>query len=540
MPLSLATARTLILSLRTLGGGEMHCTESGVTDHLAIDDAHAITLAREAVAKPGPLRPFECGAYRCFVRAASLRRFRAARHHPRKRTQAIRHARRDCATRGWLALPRVQEALRAAPSSRALPRSRVRTSAIIGNNGVLFGESAKKATSFIQLCNQRQTPLVFLVQRYRLHGRHQGRARRHRQGRRQDGTSGCVCQRPQVHGHCRRQLRRGQLRHVWARVQPSLPVDVAQRPRGRDGRRAAQFGHGHRQQRQVQVGRAARQDRGAVRARVTTARLWDDGIIRPQDTRSVLALGLSVANTGRWRSSQRGDAGGSRHPAWDGQQLRDGVYRGVRSENKDLTHSEFFAAFYASRDADLQRRVGLSLAKALWLGVRKTRIERAPALCLPAARRHPTPCLDHTEANVTPPRDGRRSPYAVTAAAHPEPTSSSRAHPARFSTAISTYPACRPRRAKPKRRSTRGAPGAVSASNAAAYARSPVLTGEMDFDGDLDLDMLLDEETAFNREKAGLQPPASTTRVEHDEDELEAFLLAEGRAHGVSTTAAAL
>ncbi len=34
---------------------------------------------------------------------------------------------------------------------------------IIGNNGVLFGESAKKATSFIQLCNQRQTPLVFLV-----------------------------------------------------------------------------------------------------------------------------------------------------------------------------------------------------------------------------------------------------------------------------------------------------------------------------------------------------------------------------------------
>ncbi len=68
---------------------------------------------------------------------------------------------------------------------------------------------------------------------------------------------------------------------------------------------------------------------------------------------------------------------------------------------------------------------------------------------------------------------------------------------------------------------------AASSSNAATYARSPVLTGEMDFDGDLDLDMLLDEETAFTRERADLQPPASTTRVEHDDDELEAFLLAE-------------
>ena len=42
----------------------------------------------------------------------------------------------------------------------------------------------------------------------------------------------------QVHHHHRRQLRRRQLRHVRPRLQPALPVDVAQRAHQRDGRRA--------------------------------------------------------------------------------------------------------------------------------------------------------------------------------------------------------------------------------------------------------------------------------------------------------------
>ena len=38
----------------TLGGGLMHSSESGVTDHLAVNDEHAIVLARKAVANLGP------------------------------------------------------------------------------------------------------------------------------------------------------------------------------------------------------------------------------------------------------------------------------------------------------------------------------------------------------------------------------------------------------------------------------------------------------------------------------------------------------
>ncbi|KAH0445998.1 hypothetical protein IEQ34_025165 [Dendrobium chrysotoxum] len=51
--------------------------------------------------------------------------------------------------------------------------------------------------------------------------------------------------------------------------------------------------------------------------RYASARLWDDGIIRPMDTRATLALSLSVANQGRRRSAERGEG----HTAWDGNNL---------------------------------------------------------------------------------------------------------------------------------------------------------------------------------------------------------------------------
>lgn len=54
-----------------------------------------------------------------------------------------------------------------------------------------------------------------------------------------------------------------------------------------------------------------------------SARLWDDGIIRPMDTRAVLSLTLSVANEGRRKSRERGQG----HTAWDGNNHASGVYR---------------------------------------------------------------------------------------------------------------------------------------------------------------------------------------------------------------------
>jgi len=91
-------------------------------------------------------------------------------------------------------------------------------------------------------------------------------------------------------------------------LQPALPVHVAERAHLGDGRRAGGLGAGHRQARQYR-GRRPDLERGgggdlqgadprAVRERgqsyYATARLWDDGIIAPSETRRVLALAFSA------------------------------------------------------------------------------------------------------------------------------------------------------------------------------------------------------------------------------------------------------
>ena len=106
---------------------------------------------------------------------------------------------------------------------------------IVANNGVLYSESALKGAHFIELCAQRGIPLVFLQNITGFMVGPEVRGGRHRQRRREDGHGGVVRAGAEVHRHHRRQLRRRQLRHVRPRVQPALPVDVAQRQDLRDG-----------------------------------------------------------------------------------------------------------------------------------------------------------------------------------------------------------------------------------------------------------------------------------------------------------------
>ena len=109
---------------------------------------------------------------------------------------------------------------------------------IVANNGVLFSESALKATHFIELCNLRGVPLDLPAEHHRLHRRAAVRARRHRQGRREDGPRRRQLGRAEVHGHHRRIVRRRQLRHVRPRLRAAAPLDVAERAHLGHGRRA--------------------------------------------------------------------------------------------------------------------------------------------------------------------------------------------------------------------------------------------------------------------------------------------------------------
>ena len=148
-----------VVSAEDLGGGAMHSRISGVTDHLAEDDEHALTICRNIVSNLGHRPMTEVGTTDADeplwsadeiagiiptdnrqpydVRDIIARLVDGSRFHEFKKeygtTLVTGFAR-------WMGMP----------------------VGIIANNGVLFSESAIKGAHFIELCSQRKTPLIFL------------------------------------------------------------------------------------------------------------------------------------------------------------------------------------------------------------------------------------------------------------------------------------------------------------------------------------------------------------------------------------------
>ena len=149
-----------IVSAEDLGGGDVHTRLSGVADHLAQNDTHALALARAAVAN---LNWRKAPAMQCLApRRAALRRARAARRHPDRHAQALRRARDHRAHRRRLASStssRRATARRWSPASRT---SRACRSASSPTTACCSPSRRMKGAHFIELCCQRKMPLVFL------------------------------------------------------------------------------------------------------------------------------------------------------------------------------------------------------------------------------------------------------------------------------------------------------------------------------------------------------------------------------------------
>ena len=149
----------------SLGGAEMHARTSGLADYLAEDERDAIRIGRRIVARLNWRKAV--GRARA-VRRARRRPRRPARPDPHRPQGAVRPARRHRPPRRRglgdqrRGLRRVQAALRHLAGHR-LGRIHGRPVGILANaQGVLFSEDAQKATQFVQLANQTDTPLLFL------------------------------------------------------------------------------------------------------------------------------------------------------------------------------------------------------------------------------------------------------------------------------------------------------------------------------------------------------------------------------------------
>ena len=148
-----------VVTAEELGGGDLHSKVSGVTDHLAHDDRDALRIVRRIVGTLGPREP------RLWDVAATV-------HPPPTRPNSTTWSRstRGCPTTSTRSSPASSTAAEFAEFKADYGTTLVTGFAhihghpvgMIANNGVLFSESALKGAHFIELCDKRLTPLLFL------------------------------------------------------------------------------------------------------------------------------------------------------------------------------------------------------------------------------------------------------------------------------------------------------------------------------------------------------------------------------------------
>jgi 3-methylcrotonyl-CoA carboxylase beta subunit len=158
-----------VVSAEDLGGGDLHARTSGVVDHLAADDAHALQLARDAVAHLNRGGRRHAAGRIGGADQVELREPEPPVHDPAEIYGIVpEDVRQPYDVHEIIA--RVVDGSRFHEFKALYGETLVCGFAhihgypvgIVANNGILFRESALKGAHFIELCNQRGIPLVFL------------------------------------------------------------------------------------------------------------------------------------------------------------------------------------------------------------------------------------------------------------------------------------------------------------------------------------------------------------------------------------------
>ena len=148
-----------VIDAESLGGAAVHCEQSGVADYMAMNDQHALEIARELISHLPPAEPM----YAMNLRAD-------APLYPCEELNALAPVDLRKPIDVHEIIARIVDGSRFTPFKALFGKTLVCGFAhihglpvgIIANNGILFAESAQKAAHFIQLCTQNKTPLLFL------------------------------------------------------------------------------------------------------------------------------------------------------------------------------------------------------------------------------------------------------------------------------------------------------------------------------------------------------------------------------------------
>lgn len=294
------------ITAEALGGADVHCRKSGVADHYANDDAHAISLIRQSVSRLNLVKKNQYDLQSAIEPLYDIKELYGIIPSDLRQPYDVREV-----------LARIIDgsdfnefkALFGETLVCGFARIHGHPIGILANNGILFSESSQKGAHFIELCCQRKIPLVFLQNTtgYMVGSQAEsGGIARH--GAKMVNAVACA-KVPKFtviiggsfgagnYGMCGRAY---DPRFLWSWPNTRISVMGAEQ--------AANV--------LVQVKRDAMEKQGqtlsegeamAIRQPIlenydhqgnpyyASARLWDDGVIDPADTRTVLGLGLSAA-----------------------------------------------------------------------------------------------------------------------------------------------------------------------------------------------------------------------------------------------------
>ena len=289
-----------------LGGGDLHTRTSGVSDHLAENDAHALGIARRIVANLNHRKSISLAIKRPCEPVYDPEEIHGILPADVKKPYDVREV-----------IARIVDGSELDEFKRLYATTLICGFAhiygypvgIIANNGILYSESALKAAHFIELCGQRHIPLIFLQniagfmvgQKYEAGGIAKDGAKM---------VHAVACARvPKFtvimggsfgagnYSMCGRGY---SPRFLW--MWPNARISIM------GGEQAASvLSTIRRDNIEASGGKWSAKEEAAFKAPIleqyehqghpyySTARLWDDGIIEPAETRMVLGLGLSAA-----------------------------------------------------------------------------------------------------------------------------------------------------------------------------------------------------------------------------------------------------